>query len=892
MNSVYEKFRKLIAERKERDARIIQRQQEEIQRLEQREQEKLRKQRQKEAERIRKLKQREAKKREKAFERIREQERKRILRQQAKEHKRRLAKETKQWEKEIKQEEKRQAKALDDLRWKGSKKFGTIRNKLQNKLLKIQKQGKNIRPRLVSEAIKKNTSKWSIAGGNFKDPRVFLDVTTPTVKRLIDSIDSVGKKVNTVLVCKMVRSDPATGENTFTIAHFRSKTHNIVGEGEIEYDAMKEKMLESFAEFQKKGSGWRLQSVEELEIFITKYKPLNGKSYKPLPKVIMNKKAVINMQNDDDQCFKWATTRALNPVEKNPTRITKILKMQAEKLNWNDVEFPMKVIDIHKFEKANEINVNVFSYDDETKKVYTLRLSKMNNEECVNLFLYDEHYSVVKDLSRLISTQLSKKKQKKYICSRCLNAFGSPKTLQTHIEYCQNHDHQHHVYPNKNNDTLYFKQYQKLHKIPFVVYADFESFIEPINNKIGKGTTQYQKHTPRGFCYTIKCMDEKIYEGKTVLYTIEKEDEDIGQKFVERLEEDLKEVYEILKTEIPIKMTEKDEKNFKNVKNCYACKQALEDDRVRDHCHLTGKYRGAAHSKCNLRMRVPKFVPVLFHNLEGYDSHLFVKSLGLSEGTINCIPKTDEKYISFSKNIVMETCTDKDGKEKEKTLEIRFLDSLKFTLKSLDKLVKGLKSNQFHTLEKEMGTDELLKKKGVFPYDFMTGFDKLGENKLPPKRDFYSKLNNTDISDKDYEHAQKVWKTFGCKTMRDYHDLYLKTDVMLLADVMENYRNVCIDNYGLDTLWYYTAPGLAWDAALKMSGAELELIEDPNMYLMIEKGIRGGISTITKRYAKANNKYMKEYDPEKEDVFIPYLDANNLYGWAMSEPLPPTRLSG
>ena len=234
----------------------------------------------------------------------------------------------------------------------------------------------------------------------------------------------------------------------------------------------------------------------------------------------------------------------------------------------------------------------------------------------------------------------------------------------------------------------------------------------------------------------------------------------------------------------------------------------------------------------------------------------------------------------------METYTDKDGKEHEKTLEIRFLDSLKFTLKSLDGLVKGLKPDQFNALEKEMGTNELLKKKGVFPYEFMTGFDKLEVNKLPPKRDFHSKLNNTNISDEDYEHAQKVWKTFGCKTRRDYHDLYLETDVMLLADVMENYRNICIDNYGLDPLWYYTAPGLAWDAALKLSDVKLELLTDPNMYLMVENGIRGGISTITKRYAKANNKYMDKYDPEKEDVFISYLDANNLYGWAMSKPLP------
>ena len=207
-------------------------------------------------------------------------------------------------------------------------------------------------------------------------------------------------------------------------------------------------------------------------------------------------------------------------------------------------------------------------------------------------------------------------------------------------------------------------------------------------------------------------------------------------------------------------------------------------------------------------------------------------------------------------------------------------------LKSLDGLVKGLGPDQFKTLGREMGTDELLKKKGVFPYEYMTGFDKLAVNELPSKKDFYSKLNDAGVSDEQYEHAQNVWSGFRCKTIRNYHDLYLKTDVLLLADVMENYRDVCIKNYGLDPLWYYTATGLAWDAALKISEIKLELLTNPDMYLMVESGIRDGISTITKRYAKANNKYMNKYDREKESSFIPYLDANNLYGWAMSQPLP------
>ena len=162
------------------------------------------------------------------------------------------------------------------------------------------------------------------------------------------------------------------------------------------------------------------------------------------------------MENDDDQCFKWAVTRALNPVENNPQRIKKALKTQAAKYNWNGIEFPMKLKDIRKFENNNNVNVNVLSFDDETKKVYTL--SKTNYKEHVDLFLYDEHYGVVKNLSRLVSSQVSKRDD--IICSRCLNHFRTPESLEKHLEQCQNHDHQHHVYPNEDNKYVFFKQYQ------------------------------------------------------------------------------------------------------------------------------------------------------------------------------------------------------------------------------------------------------------------------------------------------------------------------------------------------------------------------------------------------------------------------------------------------
>ena len=166
----------------------------------------------------------------------------------------------------------------------------------------------------------------------------------------------------------------------------------------------------------------------------------------------------------------------------------------------------------------------------------------------------------------------------------------------------------------------------------------------------------------------------------------------------------------------------------------------------------------------------------------------------------------------------------------------------------------------------------------------MDDFNKFKEEGLPSIEKFYSKLTGEDINDSDYNHAKNVWKKFKCKTMGDYHDLYLKSDVLILADVFENFRKTSKQNYNLDPAHYFSCPGFAWDAMLKMTGINLELITDIDMYQMVEKDLRGGISYIANRYSKPNNKYMCDYD--KESSFLMYLDANNLYGWAMSQPLP------
>ena len=180
----------------------------------------------------------------------------------------------------------------------------------------------------------------------------------------------------------------------------------------------------------------------------------------------------------------------------------------------------------------------------------------------------------------------------------------------------------------------------------------------------------------------------------------------------------------------------------------------------------------------------------------------------------------------------------------------------------------------------------MLLRKDVYPYEYMDSWKKFNETSLPSKEGFYRNLNMENIDDIDYRHGNNVFKRFELESLGDYHDLYVQSDILLLADVFDNFRDVCIKEYELDPAHLLLLPGLAWQACLKKTNIELELLTDYDMLLMVEEGIRGGICHSIHRYAKANNKYMKNYNNNEESSYIQYLDANNLYGWAMSKKLP------
>ena len=781
-----------------------------------------------------------------------------------------------------------------------------LSQQLEKKINKAKEEEKRLfTPVKEKSALKNYAVQYVIKGEPLYGPTEFLQIAKPYVINIMASNRNIKTKL--YLNCYMSRTD-SDGFTTIKRFAFHSVGYKIITEATDPHEIYNEMVDEIEEEIQKveqaEGSGWVFLEVENLTLHTDIWDPIKASSYIDLPDELKNKKAIINMKNkDNNKCFLWCVLRALNPKDKNAERIDKDLKSKENTLNMEGIAYPVSLKDINRFEKQNpDISISVLGYSKD-EKIYPLRISKFTKvkkgkcerkHNIVLLLIKDgdnSHYCYVKNESALLSSQVNNHDHKLYFCLNCLNGFDTLEKLEKHKEYCSEEES---VKINMPAPDTYikFKNYLYSERAPFAIYADFESILKPLErckpdpNK--SYTLKYNKHEPVSFVYYIKSFNESVYKSKLRSYVKEnEEDPDVIDVFINWLEEDVKIISGLGNKEMVI--TPEEQEQFNQASKCWICGKFLNiDDRVRDHCHFTGRYRGAACNICNLKYRKPNNISVFFHNLTGYDSHLFIKKLNTTMGTIDCIPNNEENYISFSKTIISGEYTNKRGETKDKHFKIIFKDSMKFLKSSVAALVNNLPEDGFKNLEKYFKTEQikLLKQKGFYPYEYMDSIEKLKDTKPPPQQAFYSKLSGHGINDNNYNHVLNVWKTFKMKSLKEYHEVYNITDVLLLADVFENFRDLCLKNYGLDPAHYYTAPGLAWDAMLKMTKINLELLSDIDKLLMIEKGIRGGISIISNRYGKANNKYMKDYNKKEASKYLMYVDANNLYGCAMSQKLP------
>lgn len=615
------------------------------------------------------------------------------------------------------------------------------------------------------------------------------------------------------------------------------------------------KAIEShFDVFVFQGSGFIFDCVLELFLSVVKFYPLSGgiSSGYSLPMNIKKRRAIdSNISYDKDRCF----LQCINQYYAKQ-------KINAD-LDISNLSFPTSINEIKLFEKRNGLSINVFGYYQKEQRLIVYYHSKNHTKHCIDLLLWKEHYYLITDLSRLIGKRWSKKNQKKYICRSCLTYYFSKNRYTQHVQFCAN-DGQVYNYPPANQNKLKFDNYSAMVKSDYTIYYDFECSMKKVENE------QIQ-HIPMAIGSVRICNTNSKLNSKLFTYV----GEDCVDKFLNWLEKQKHEI-EIMSLieDKPLFMTRRDSKYFRKQKNCEMC--GIRFNRINkkcaDHCHLSGIMRYVLCNRCNLTFaKRSQNVPCLCHNNMKYDLHFLIEALSKSnKKKFNIIGKNKENYIRVDWDVFI------------------FLDSFSFLNSSLAKLVET--NNNFPILHlymnKVLPDCKILCQKGIFPYEYITSLEKLGDKHLPPIHQFYSSITNEHITLDEYTRAQQVWSLAKCKSLKDYMLVYLKSDVLLLADCFENYRNLTYDTFQLDPVHFVSSPHLSWHSMLRYTKVELELMIDGQMVSFIEHGIRGGVSAIINKYAKANIMSTDSFNDKLPPSEIAYFDCVNMYGFNLGKRLP------
>lgn len=584
----------------------------------------------------------------------------------------------------------------------------------------------------------------------------------------------------------------------------------------------------------------KLFKIVKLDIHIARVKALTASSYIELPDKIANKKAVVNIKNEDNLCFIYSVLCGLKCPEKDPNRVSKY-KDRLNELQYKPEDMPMDINKIIYFEKRNQLRINVYGLEGKNYDIIPLYVSSnRTNEEypLIQLLYYkptetNGHYCYIKDFNKLMSSH-NTNHHKTLVCPICcefVSKGGTAKcTMDKHIKYCISGQK---VEMPKDDNKIKFKNDEKKNICPIRIYGDFETLNDTsmkYNSKNGK-TNFKTGHKPASF-KIIVVSDIFINDYKKVgdyyIKTYSNHGLNSSKIFIElicNLEEELNDIIYNHK------------KNNKDVNNK---------------------------------------IPVFFHNLN-YDKNVFFTSLvdwynKKGNVKVNILPNNSQNFKCFTVG------------------KLHFLDSLAFMNTSLSKLIENVPDEEKIFLKHISGNDEvfeLMKKKGNFPYEWFDDIEKLNMPINELKKEYFdNELTLSKLDDKEWYDILYIIDKLNIKTFKEYHDFYLNIDVYGLADVFENFRKTTLEYYKLEPCNYVGVPSLAWDAMLLMTGVELDLLNDSDMYLFFERGIRGGQSVIFEKYAEANNKYMDYYDEDIETSYISYLDANNLYGHAMNRPLP------
>ena len=719
-----------------------------------------------------------------------------------------------------------------------------------------------------------------------------------------------------IFICRYVKYDEIGGISETADVNLRATNTSVFLADQNDIDNCVDKTFNELRtrheQFLGGGSGWVLHHVMHSNLEIGKLSLAGGcssDSYYMSTIPAVKRKYLLDCETAGEECF--FNSVALGLMSNCSDLCDKqrgLLARQYTRTHFNisGLSVPLDVRDVKKFERKNKnlnIAINVFSVLD--KRLVPIHKSINLNDQCsiINLLLISDrmqmthHYILITDFNRFCN-QFN---DRRFYCGNCLNSFSTEEALTNHKINCSKNNVAKVKYPEPGSEEK-FTSYDKQVLQPFFGVCDFEASLEPVtrienglkytcvncvNNgpesKCTHATKDIHHQVPTTYCIMIMNM-----KGEIIFERTESKEDNVMEEFFETLRYIEDNFFPLLqKYRYKNDYTKEELSAFKQSQRCYLCSEPFQDHinnfrKVKDHCHYSNQYLGAAHSICNWVRSVVRQIPVFIHNFKNYDAQFILQGLKFSK-------KKDISGLPFNM-------------EKFRTLEvgrITFVDSMQLLPASLSELVNNLtlSGHTFPLLNqlpyfKNISIEQraLLLQKGVYPYEWASSIHKLeSQTSFPPKDAFYSILTRKNISDEEYFHGLQVFQKFKCKDMLDYCHLYCQLDTVLLLEVLQEFRLMVKKDFGLDCTKYISAPQLAFDAMKLTLDEPIELMSDSEMILMCEQNVRGGVSFVNERHVQLKN-YTKKpagtnLDDKIQDQLL-YIDVNNLYSVAQSAPLP------
>ena len=489
-----------------------------------------------------------------------------------------------------------------------------------------------------------------------------------------------------------------------------------------------------------KGSGWRFDKLYSMTIYFYKTNEMNGSNCIKIP---LRSNAILNIENNDKYCFLWSILASLYPCNSNhPNRVSNY-RQYFNKLKIDGFDFSkgFNCSDVHKFNEINNLSVNIFElnfYQDQNQwkqKLIPIEINKNDSDRVIDSAIYKNHYILIKKLDVFLGDH-----NKKFICRRCLSSYTSENMLIKHKPKCENNNIA--SIKTSNESHLHWKKHFHKNPLYFRIYADFEADNENDESVVGNRTINIYKQNPVLNGYHIVSELEDVLKSDYYKSPLGYDNVDWFVDEVIKLENKM--ALNFKNTKKDIIMTQENEEDFKNNDNCRFCEKQIESDKVRDHCHLTGYYRGPAHNTCNIIVlqKQSNFIPFIFHNFSNYDCHMFFQKLvdkKIDKVNFEIIPKTNEEYISVTYGC------------------IRFLDSYRFLSSGLDSLVKTLVDNSNKTL-KDL-KEEIVDNEGIL--DIINNITEDDKTIKDLKKDYPEEIRNLKEALLDYmgENDLKILKT-------------------------------------------------------------------------------------------------------------------------------------